>query len=645
MTPSQSMLLFGSDEPPPPRVPLRAGPLTLDYEAGDLRYLRLGGREVIRRIYVAVRDHNWDTIPAGLSDERIVAGPDSFAISYTALHQRGPIQFRWSCRITGAADGTITLAMDGAAERAFRRNRIGICVLHPADCAGAPVRVEHDDGSTEHGAFPRAIAPHQPFLAIRALAHEVAPGCWAELRFAGELFEMEDQRNWSDGSFKIYGTPLSQPFPVELAPGERVAQVVTLRLQGLAPAGRVEAGPVALTVSPDERRALPALGLGVADDGGPLTTGELARLRALRPAHLRCELRIWTPDWRARLGQAAAEAAALGAPLELALVLDDAAAELPRLAQELAALRPAVARLLVFPRHGRASDVGQVRAAREALGPLVPGAPFGGGTLASFTELNRARPTAAALETVAYALNPQVHAFDLSSLAENLAAQADTVASARLLYPGLPVAVGPLTLRPQFNPAATGPEEAPAEGELPRQVDPRQLSLFGAAWTVGSLAAMAEGGAASVTLYETAGWGGVLERAAGSPLPARFPSTPGAVFPLYHVLAWAADLAGGEALAVRSSAPLRVVALALRRGRRWRILAANLTPEPQTALVAGLAGPARLRLLTGDSAELAGVAPEDFRAAAAMALAERDGALRLELPPCAVACVDGGETI
>ena len=41
----------------------------------------------------------------------------------------------------------------------------------------------------------------------------------------GETFETEDQRNWSDASFKTYGTPLHLPFPVEVEEGTRVAAV------------------------------------------------------------------------------------------------------------------------------------------------------------------------------------------------------------------------------------------------------------------------------------------------------------------------------------------------------------------------------------------------------------------------------------
>jgi D-apionolactonase len=41
---------------------------------------------------------------------------------------------------------------------------------------------------------------------------------------------MEDQRNWTDASFKTYSTPLELPFPVEVAAGERIFQRVVLSI-------------------------------------------------------------------------------------------------------------------------------------------------------------------------------------------------------------------------------------------------------------------------------------------------------------------------------------------------------------------------------------------------------------------------------
>ena len=114
--------------------------------------------------------------------------------------------------------------MDGVARSTFLRNRIGFCVLHPIhECAGAACRIEHVDGTVETTRFPQYIAPQAlvdgiihpvyPFADLRAMAHEVQPGVWADLRFEGETFEMEDQRNWTDASYKTYGTPLRLPFP------------------------------------------------------------------------------------------------------------------------------------------------------------------------------------------------------------------------------------------------------------------------------------------------------------------------------------------------------------------------------------------------------------------------------------------------
>ncbi len=75
---------------------------------------------------------------------------------------------------------------------------------------------------------------------------------------------------------------------------------------------------------------------------------------------------------------------------------------------------------------------------------------------------------------------------------------------------------------------------------------------------VGRLAAS---GAASVTYFETTGWRGIVERDAGNPMPERFPSSPGDVFPLYHVFADLAEWRAGTLVDAASSDPLVIEAL------------------------------------------------------------------------------------
>ncbi len=80
------------------------------------------------------------------------------------------------------------------------------------------------------------------------------------------------------------------------------------------------------------------------------------------------------------------------------------------------------------------------------------------------------------MQVAGYSISPHVHAFDNASLVKTLPAQAATVASARAIAGDLPLAIGPITLKPRFNSAATGPEPERGPDELPSQVDPRQTS-------------------------------------------------------------------------------------------------------------------------------------------------------------------------
>ena len=110
-----SLIQYGQPEPlPEPRM-LRAGPLTMRYEHGFLRYIRLGNHEVLRLIYHAVRDPNWATAPMVIEDETIDQQADSFHIRYTSVCQNETVHLRWKCEIIGEPDGTIQFNIDGEA--------------------------------------------------------------------------------------------------------------------------------------------------------------------------------------------------------------------------------------------------------------------------------------------------------------------------------------------------------------------------------------------------------------------------------------------------------------------------------------------------------------------------------------------------
>lgn len=649
VTLSRYQLWHGRNAPPVATRELRAGPLTVLLEDGDLRYIRLDGVEIVRRIYVAVRDEVWNTIPATYSDFSYDVAADHFTVRLRAHHQYQQINVDWAGTIAGTFDGTIRYTMDAVANNAFRYCKIGFNIHHPPQEAGRPYRAGGPEGASM-GELPVLIEPQRNeggrltalFPPYDSLEIDHDDRLTVRFRFEGDLFEMQDHRNWTDGNYKSYGTPLSIPWPMDATTGERFHQVVSVSV-----AGRPAKAPAAAEARVDLGRltdqSLPPIGFGMASHEAPLSAREADLLRKLRPDHLRVDLYLGEP-WQKVLARGIEAARALDTRLELALFLtDEAEAQLAALARELAAKQPHVARVLVFY-GGKAFTTGLgatpgrfVGFAREKLKAEVGMAPFIGGTNQFFAELNRDRPEVDAMDGVVYSINPQVHAADDESLVENLEAQAATIRTARAFSGNLPISVSPITLAARTGPYPAGP---PEPGGLPPQVDVRQASLFGAGWTAISVKYLAESAVASITYYETSGWRGVVEVDAGSPMPERFPSSPKSVFPVYHVFRDLADLKDGQLVEATASEPLLVDGLAVRANGATHVVLANLTPKPQAATVGPLqAANFRVRLLDEETAPTAMSDPESFRASGTVTSAT-DGRVRVELPPYAVARID-----
>jgi len=652
-------IYYGKNEMLPEQIELHAGPLTMLFGQGDLRYLRFGNNEVLRRIYVAVRDRNWGTIPPIFSNLNIEKANNSFLITFDAENKQNEVDFTWKGIIQGKPDGTVTYSMDGTARSNFWRNRIGFCILHPAFLAGSKCRVKHVDGREEDGIFPEdfvSTQPVVPFTDMQSVSHQVTPGIWAEVTFSGDVFEMEDQRNWTDASFKTFCTPLRLPYPVEVQAGTKVSQSIVIRLKQSHPkvhkqvVGNVSIQAAAPILSVDRKAkeiALPALGLGFASHGLPLGKHQLNLLRAMHLNHMRIDLLLSDENYLDKLACATQQANTLDLKLEMALLVSERTEkELEGLRRALYILHPPVLAWLCYPAKemflGGSPIHEVVEAARRYLLSYDPAIPFCAGTNADLIFMKRSVLPIEQIQKFCFTINPQVHAFDNASLIETLEVQGDAVKSAQRLGGTLPVVVSPITLKPRFNPYATGTVPDPCPGELPPQVDVRQMSLFGAGWTLGSYKYLAEAGAASVTYYETSGWQGVMETSHGSLLPEIFRSFPDCVYPLYHVLADIGEFSGGTLLPVNTSHALKLNGLLLRKGKRERMVLTNHSAQQQIIKVHGLNASQSVRILDENSILLAMQAPEQFRAIPGTIYNTLDGLLELSLLPYASATIEAG---
>jgi len=653
----------GTGEPEPAAVSLRAGPIRVLFADGDLRQICCGDTEIARRIYVAIRDLDWNTLPGDITDLDIADGKDRFSIRFTRRHKAGDLDYEWHAEIDGDAGGTIRYRMRGVALSAFAYAKIGICVHHPTDgYAGQPYRGSTPEGPVS-GTLPDAIGPQihlddgtdlPLFEPVRELDLTHASGGVVRFEFAGELWEMEDQRNWTDASYKSASTPARLGYYHEVTAGAQFDQEVVIRAVGFAAAAvSPRAAGLTIEVGAATGPVFPPVGLRSTNVSAAWSDRARSVLRAIGPAHLRADVQLASASAQADLCAAAGRVRELGCDLELAVFLpaagEDAAAvaaALARLRAGLTEARPPLARVLAFSEGEESSSAQTVTAVQAALTETgLAGVPVVAGTNVYFNELNRHRIPAGSADGLAWSVNPQVHAFDDVSLMENLQAQPATIATAHSFAPGTRLYVTPITLRPRFNAVAVTDQEF-SDGGLPWQVDVRQPSLFGAAWTLGSVAALAGAGADGLTFYDTVGPAGVIESPAGSPSPAEFFSRPDTPYPLAVVLADACGLAGWQIQAVSGVDPARIAAVAASSSGATTVQLANLTGETQDVHVTlgGLTsadrdGVARLRVLDEHSFAAASADLDGFLVSGAdVRLSE--GAVTVTLHPYAVARLD-----
>ena len=651
------MIRTGTAEPPPEVLRLRAGPVRVLYSDGDLRRICHGGVELARRIYVAIRDLDWNTLPGEITDLTVADHGDSFAIRFARRHTAGALDYEWQAEIDGRPDGTISYRMRGHALTTFPYAKIGICAHHPiAGYAGRPFRGSTPGGPVA-GHLPDAIGPQihlddgtdlPLFEPVSELTVSHASGGEVRFCFSGDLWEMEDQRNWTDASYKSASTPASLGYHHEASAGQVFDQSVEIRAAGFPAAGRIAAadGPPEVTVGAAAGRAIPPVGLRCARPRAAPSPAGLAALRAIAPAHLRADVRLAAGSAASDLAAAAERAAELGCGLELAVFVPgrDHETALGRLTSGLASLtRPALVRVLAFSDAEESSSADTVTAVRDALAAAaLTGVPVISGTNIYFNELNRHRIPPGPADGLAWSVNPQIHAFDDLSVMENLQAQADTLATARVFAPESHYYVTPVTLRPRFNAVAVTDHEFPAGG-LPWQVDVRQPSLFGAAWTLGSFAALAGGGAGGLTYYDTQGPAGVVESAGGSPSPAEFFSRPDTPYPLAVVLADAGGLAGRPVRPLRGLDPAVLAGIAAggTGGTSLTVLLANLTSQTRDVRLAvpGQETAARARVLDEHSFAAAAADLAGFLASRAE-LPVNEGVVTVTLHPYSMARLD-----
>lgn len=525
--------------------PWTSGRWSAELRDDELADLHVDGVLVARSVRAVVRDRDWDTVPVAVTSVAHEHGAVVLALRYDGLGLAADATLRIEER---GAD--LSVSLDLTADGPIATNRTGLVLLHPPVVSGAALRIRHADDSSEESSFPDTISPHQPAFGIAGLEWPHG-GLELSADFAGDVFEMEDQRNWTDASYKTYSRPLALPFPYDLADGERVVQSIVFRAAGTAERADADAPAVRLV---DAGRPVPSVLVGAStapSDGA-------AHARPAADAVL-VEIEAGAPNAAAVLERAATS----GLPLDVRIIAGDPS----QVAGAVNLAAPyAPVRLAVFDATTHVSEAPLHDALAEAAASLA--AELVGGARSHFTELNRTHERLPRFDAWTISITPQMHARETFQLEESIGMQRRVAADAVAIAGGAPLHVGPITLRPRFNAVATtAPPAPPADldagyGPALRDdaTDERQSAPQLAAWVVASAAALAQGGAASVAWFEEWGPRG-LDGTPAAEAMAAVHALSG--LPLLVPEAPTADDARTWALAARTPAGVRVLAARL----------------------------------------------------------------------------------
>jgi D-apionolactonase len=561
---------------------LKAGCLSMIFENGNIRHISFGNTEIIRMIYSAVRDKQWITITPFISGVDIVIREDSFLVEFNCHFKSAKIDFLANYRIEGINDNSVIFSFEGEALNSFEKNRIGFCVLHPIEgTAGKNCEIIHTNGESESLTFPVTISPHQSFSDINSIKWKISDS-FCTLRFYGDIFETEDQRNWTDASYKTYCTPLSRPFPVKLEKGSKIVQRIEFSVEAKAEAevDKGDGSEVLMSVQPEKMTGQPSIGIGQTTRQLSITDSEIEIIRELRFNHYRVDIYLFNPDWKRRAELAVLESEKLGYHLELALFIDNNfEKQLSQFINWSENKKTDMLLISIFHKTYTVTPDSIINTIYGLLKNAFPGVKVGCGTNANFAQLNRNIPGSDLIDYLTYSIHPQEHAYDNTTLTENLKAQTYTIESAREFSGGKPLWISPVNLMRRFN-ANIENYEHPYMGEgCPPQVDSRLMSLFGACWTTVSLKYLFESGVEGVTFFETVGERGIFQGDYPSRWPAYFQSAEGMIFPLFHVFSYVLKNHSLKVINICSSHPLKADCLLLSDGYSIKMLLVNFSPN------------------------------------------------------------------
>jgi hypothetical protein len=470
------------------------GDFTFDLARAAVRNVRYRNVQIIDLLYTAIRPWDWSTLDPDEHSEDVTITDDICKITIKDLFA-GALDARTEITISKDNKFTVAYELRGLAE--YSVNRWGICFcLNSADWMGSIVQSQGNEYK-----LPAAISPQrvidgvtQGLFPAANQMHFIAPDNRSiKVNSTGKVLEAEDQRNWTDNTYKIYSGSLSEPRPYVASAGSVWSQSVTFEIN--PPSKPVPDGSKIVVKEID---SLPSIGL-------QFNTDPLLPADTLDTAFILLDIDHIRINEESLSAQKINSVSTNGLIVEAALLSSNSGADLHREIEHLNKQIPAGSRILI-QREGREIVEEKDLPPNKSLSSFIPG------TDAYLVDLHRNKYNFG--ESISYSMAPTVHSSDTETVFKTLYTQAESIGFAQeFLAPQ--VLISPITFSTRGNPE-TGHSRDQRINFANPEMALRIRTIEGAAWTLGSIFALASAGAFSGTWHELFGEYGVIYPESGA---------------------------------------------------------------------------------------------------------------------------------
>lgn len=422
--------------------------LSFIFSEGDIRKIKIRQQEVIQRIYFAVRDEEWLNIPYVIENFKSKTTNSITEINYQLLFQKESVNFKVNVKIT-LSDDLVLVETNGKSASDFMKNRIGLCMHLPVSLRGKTCKIFHSDATISFSVFPELVSPHQPFKNISGVEYEL-DSLSVNINFKGDVFEMEDQRNWTDASYKIYSTPLDLPFPVEVKKGDTFYQKIAISFSDTPTNDRKKQINL-----PAAEYLIPAPQIGIQLSNDWLSKGETyIDTNNLSFSYYRVDFHLYDRKWRECVHENICFLQKSNLPIYAALYIGEYFdIEIKNFISyiESHCRGLAIHSIVLLSSAAFVVSNEKLKYLSTILRAKIPNTLIGAGTDANFAQLNRNRPGTEHIDFLCYSIQPQEHASDKLSLIENIQGQSDTVKTALSFNNGKKIHIAALSFYRRFN--------------------------------------------------------------------------------------------------------------------------------------------------------------------------------------------------